>query len=364
MLAIVITKVILSMAVIFFVLNMAAILTWAERKQSALSMDRVGPNRASIGGIKLLGLMHIAADAIKMFSKEDFIPANAKTFYFYIAPIFAFAPVIFIFAVIPFGDVLIIGDMTIKLQIADLSFGILFIFAISSLSVYGVILAGWSSGNNYSFLGALRGCAQMISYEVTMGLSIIGIVIMYASLNLNDIVLRQGDMLLGFIPKWGIVLQPLGFILFFTAAIAESKRVPFDLPEGESELVAGYFTEYSSMKFGMFFLAEFAEIAVVAALVTTFFFGGWQVPFLGREGLDLPVIGAIHLPNLLVVLMQVGAFIIKIIFFCWLQLQIRWTLPRFRYDQLMKLGWKYLLPLSLVNIMISALIVHLVTTYR
>lgn len=335
-------------------LSLAAVLSWAERKQSAVLQDRIGPNRASILGLRLFGLFHPVADAIKMFFKEDFIPARGNRFLHTIAPFIAMMPALLTFAVIPFGDVIEIGGRKIPLQIADPNIGILFVFSIASLIVYGVILAGYSSYNNYAMLGAMRACAQMISYEVTLGLSIIGVLIVFNSVRLGEIVRMQGGLIWGVIPEWGIIYQPFAFILFLTAAIAETKRVPFDLPEGESEIQVGYFIEYSGMKWGMFFLAEFVEIVVVSALITTLFFGGWQVPYLLRDGFHIP--GGIYIPlnQYIVSILQVLSFGFKVIFFCWLQLMIRWTLPRFRFDQLMALCWKGLLPLSLLNIFVTA----------
>lgn len=347
--------------VIFALLNLAGLLTWAERKQSAIMQDRVGPNRANIGGITALGLLHPLADGIKMIFKEDFIPQGANRVLHTLAPAAALFPALVVFAVIPFGDVLIIGGKEISLQVANLNVGIVYIFAIASLSVYGTMLAGWASNNSYSLLGGLRASSQMISYEVSMGLSVLGLLMIYESAQLNVIVRQQGELLFGFLPKWGIVLQPLAFFLFVAAALAENKRVPFDLPEGESEII-GYFVEYSSMKFGMFFLAEFVEIVVISGLVTTLFFGGWQFPYLQADGFHWPfALGVLHLPHGLVVLMQVGSFVLKVLLGCWILLIIRWTLPRFRYDQVMRLGWKMMLPLSLVNLLVTAVVILLVT---
>lgn len=347
--------------VIFALLNLAGLLTWAERKQSAIMQDRIGPNRANIGGITAFGLLHPLADGIKMIFKEDFIPQGANRVLHTLAPAAALFPALVVFAVIPFGDVLIIGGKEISLQVANLNVGIVYIFAIASLSVYGTMLAGWASNNNYSLLGGLRASSQMISYEVSMGLSVLGLLMIYESAQLNVIVQQQGELLFGFLPKWGIVLQPLAFLLFVTAALAENKRVPFDLPEGESEII-GYFVEYSSMKFGMFFLAEFVEIVVISGLVTTLFFGGWQFPYLQADGFHWPfALGVLHLPHGLVVLMQVGSFTLKVLLGCWILLIIRWTLPRFRYDQVMRLGWKMMLPLALVNLLVTAIVILLVT---
>jgi NADH-quinone oxidoreductase subunit H len=347
--------------VLFALLNLAGLLTWAERKQSAVMQDRIGPNRANLGRITALGLLHPLADGIKMITKEDFIPEGAHRTLHTLAPAAALFPALVVFAVIPFGDVVYLFGREIPLQVANLNVGIVYIFAVSSLAVYGTMLAGWASNSNYSLLGGLRASSQMISYELSMGLSILGLLMIYQSAQLDVIVRQQGELLWGFLPKWGILVQPLAFCLFLGAALAENKRVPFDLPEGESEII-GYFVEYSSMKFGMFFLAEFVEIVVVAALTTTLFFGGWQVPYLQADGFHWPFDwGTWALPHWLVVLVQVGTFSLKVLLGCWVLLLVRWTLPRFRYDQVMRLGWKVWLPLALVNLCVTAVVVLLVT---
>jgi NADH-quinone oxidoreductase subunit H len=337
-------------------LILATLLTWAERKESALMQDRIGANRAAILGIRAIGLIHIIADAVKMIMKEDFIPPAGNKFIHSLAPVITFFSALAIMAVIPFGNVLRIGQYQFPLTVADIDVGILFVFAFGSLAVYGTILGGWASNNKLSLLGGMRGAAQMISYEIALGISIIGVAMVYGTLSLTGIVEGQGALLWGFLPKWGIVTQPLGFLLFFTAAYAESKREPFNLPEGESEIV-GFWTEYSSMKFGLFFFAEFVEVVIVAMVTTTLFFGGWQLWWLYDAGFVFPWGWVWNLPHLVVVILQVGAFFAKVAFFCWLQLLIRWTFPRFRYDQLMKLGWKILLPLGLINIAITAFLI-------
>ncbi len=334
-----------------FVFNLMGLLTWAERRGAAFIQDRLGPNRANVFGFTLIGLLHPLADGIKMMMKEDFIPAGADRVVHTIAPFLALFPVFVAFAVIPFGDRLPIFGYEVNLVVSEINIGILLVVAVMGLAIFGVFLGGWSSNNKWSLLGALRSAAQMISYEVTLGLTIIGILMVYQSVRLDEIVRAQGDLLFGFIPKWGIVTQPIGFLLFFTAAMAETKRTPFDLPEGESEIVAGYFLEYSGMKFGMFFMGEFAELVVVAGIVTSLFFGGWQIPWVTTEML-LNVF-----PGWLVALIQIGVFSVKVVALCWLQLTVRWTLPRFRYDQLMRLGWKMLLPISLANIFVTGLVI-------
>lgn len=353
---------ILDIIKIIFVLSgvftLVSLLTWIERKQSALMQDRIGANRADILGFRFIGLFHIIADGIKMLTKEDFIPPKANKFLHTLAPFIALFPVLVAFAVIPFGDKLVISGKEINLQIANLNVGILYVFGILSLGIYGVILGGWSSYNKYSLLGSIRAASQMISYEVTFGLTIIGLLMIYKTLDLSIIVKMQGDLLFGILPNWGVFLQPLGFILFFTAAIAETKRIPFDLPEGEPEII-GYFVEYSSMKFAMFFLSEFIEIIVAASVITTLFFGGWQVPFLTSTGFNFPYGISIVIPGNLISIIQMLSFGLKVCFFCWFMLLIRWTLPRFRYDQLMNFGWKMLLPLSILNVIITGSLIVL-----
>jgi len=331
-----------------FVLNLGGLMTWVERKQSAVMQDRVGANRASIFGLRLMGLFHPLADAIKMLTKEDFMPARADR------PLFLAAPVVSVFfalagfATIPFGDVLRIGGRDISLQAVQLNAGILYVFAMLSMGVYGVMLAGWASANNFALLGGQRAAALMISAEVAIGASIMGVTLVYGSLDLQEIARGQGEYWFnGVIPKWGIFTQPLGFILFLTAGIASTKRIPFDFPEGESEII-GYFVEYSGMKFGMFMMADFVETVVIAGMTTALFLGGWQVPWLSSDP-----------TSLVVVTLQVAAFVVKVGIMCWFLMLVRWTLPRFRYDQAMQLGWLALLPLSILNIVLTAAVLLL-----
>lgn len=375
------------------VLTLAGFLTWVERKMSAIMQDRIGPNRANIRlgrNWRLFGLFHIMADPVKLFFKEDFIPAGANRVLHTLAPMISLAVPLSLFAVIPFagplhihwkdipaaqipliggffpGDTLHLSDFLITFQIADLNVGILFIFAVSSLAIYGTMLAGWASNNKFSFLGSMRAASQMISYEVGLGLAVVGVVMIYGAVSLSTIVERQGELWLGVIPKWGVVAQPLGFLLFLACGMAEIKRAPFDLPEGESEIIAGFFTEYSSAKMTMFMFGEFVEWIVLGTVVATLFFGGWQVPYLSSEGISIPLLKinllfaqlepvqqhplALQLIQIGVVKLQALAFVVKVLFFVWLIGLIRWTLPRFRYDQIMKMGWKMVLPLALVNI--------------
>jgi NADH-quinone oxidoreductase subunit H len=353
-----------ALAALLMVLNMSGILLWVERKGSALIQDRIGANRANIFGGLLpfnLGLVNtLIADPIKLLTKEDFIPEGADRFLHFLAPFLAVFPVLVTFAAIPFGDVLVVGERTINLQVAALDVGILYVLAMSSLAVYGVVLGGWATNSRWSLLGAVRGSAQMISYEIALGLSLVAVVMTFGTLDLQEIARAQGASLWGVIPLWGVVYQPLAFVILLIAGIAESKRVPFDLPEGESELVAGYFTEYSGMKQAAFMLSDFAEIVMVSALATTLFFGAWQVPFLARDGWHLPGGAAIAMPQLAVAALQVMSFTVKVFLLSAFQILVRWSLPRYRYDQLMDLGWKWLLPVALANVAVTAVVIVLV----
>ncbi len=334
----------------------APVLTWVERKQSAIMQDRVGANRADIMGFTALGLFHAIADAIKMFTKEDFVPQGANRFLHTLSPIIAVIPAILTFAVVPFGGQYDLWGTKVNLVISDLDVGLLFVFAIASIATYGYVISGWASNNNWSLLGSMRTASQMISYEVTMGLTIVGVLMVYGTMKLTEIGAAQEDFF-----NWGFFLQPVGFFMFLAASIAENKRIPFDAPEAESELVAGYFTEYSGLKFGMFFMSEFIEMVTIGAIVTILFFGGWHIPFLSSATLLswLDFLGT-NWANLVLMLINVGVFWAKVIFFIWFQMTIRWTLPRFRYDQIMKLGWKILLPLSLANILITGIVILVV----
>ncbi|HDY89541.1 MAG TPA: NADH-quinone oxidoreductase subunit NuoH [bacterium] len=312
--------------VIGLLLLVIAYLIWVERKVMAHMQVRLGPMR-----VGWHGLLQPIADGLKLIFKEDIIPTHASKVLFVLAPVIATVPALMTFAVIPFGDTISIMGYSIDMVITDVNIGILYILAITSVGVYGVLIAGWSSNNKYSLLGGLRSSAQMISYELSLGLSLIGVLMFTQSLSLVDIVNAQSKY-------WFVFLQPVGFIVYAISAIAEVNRCPFDLPEAETELVAGFHTEYSSMKFALFFMAEYANIITVSAIAVTFFFGGWRGPFLP------PIVW----------------FMIKlalcIFFFIWL----RSTYPRFRYDQLMKFGWKVLLPVALANILITGVVMVLI----
>jgi NADH-quinone oxidoreductase subunit H len=340
-----------AIVVILMVLSLAGLLGWVERKGSALVQDRIGANRASVFGFAGLGLINtMLADPIKFLTKEDVVPAAVDRRLHLLAPCVNLFPALVTFAVIPFGDVLRVGEREIPLQVAELNIGVLYVLVMASVGVYGVVLGGWASNNRWSLLGGLRGSAQMISYEIAMGLGLISAILFYGTVDLQTMVRAQAGSPLA----WGFVYQPIALLLLLTAGIAESKRVPFDLPESESELVSGYFTEYSGVKHLMFFMTDFVEVIIVSGLVATMFFGGWQVPYLDARGFVLPGGAMLPLAPLAVALLQVAAFTVKVVVLCWLQIMIRWTLPRFRYDQLMRLGWRGLVPLGLANVMVTA----------
>jgi NADH-quinone oxidoreductase subunit H len=360
---------------------LAPVITWIERKQSAVMQDRIGANRADVAGITLLGLMHPLADVIKLLSKEDVVPTGANRVIHMLAPLVGALPAVIAFAVIPFGGVYTFGAHTLSLVVADPDWGLLYIFAIGSIATYGAVMAGWASNNNWSLLGGLRASAQMISYEVTMGLSVVGIFMVFGTLQLQDMVLGQDgtlrmfgfvEVLLGVplppwlewarLPAWGIVYQPLGFLMFLTTIMAEKKWPPFDIPEGDSEIVAGYFLEYSGMRFGLFYMAEFIEVVVIAGVVTTIFLGGWAVPYLDQAtiiGAITPTFGEGFATGVCMIV-HFATFMAKVIFMIWFQMLLRWTLPRFRYDQVMDLCWKIILPLSIANIFVTGVVILLV----
>lgn len=328
-------------------------------------------------GLRLIGLLHPAADGLKSIFKEDIVPPAADRLIHSLAPIISFFPVLIVMSVIPFGDRLCLGPQgdwatvlqplsgactgkSFSLQMVEFDVGVLFFFALGGTGIIGAALAGWASNNKYSLLGGLRAASQMVSYEVSLGLSLIGVFMIYGTMRVDEMIRWQSEN------AWGIFVQPFAFLLFFTAAIAESKRIPFDMPEGESEIVAGYYTEYSGMKFAMFFFAEYVAVVTSSALIVALFFGGWDLPFLTPSGIRLAFAGKVwveaELPQLAVVLIGVAGFIGKTLLLCWLQLLIRWTLPRFRYDQLMNLTWRKLLPWALANVLVTGLVMMVVLT--
>jgi NADH-quinone oxidoreductase subunit H len=355
-------------------MGFGVILTWVERKQAAVMSDRIGANRAYLRipftQVKLvwLGLFHGMADGLKMLLKEDWKPKTYDWYAYAVAPWVVFAPVLLVFAVIPFGGNLVpaklfpgladwFGDRSYAMQIARLDAGLLMVFAFGGMTVIGAMLAGWASSNKYSLLGALRAGSQMISYELVMGLTLLGLILIYGTLDLTTIVQRQSGIVLGFLPAWGVVYQPFAATLFMAAAIAENKRIPFDLPEAESELISGYFTEYSGMKMGLFMFAEFIEIAIIAALFTTLFLGGYNLPYMSDSGFAFPGGFTVALPHAAVVLTQVIVFLAKVLILCSFQILIRWSLPRFRYDQVLRFAWKFMFPLALANLIVTVVFV-------
>jgi NADH-quinone oxidoreductase subunit H len=339
-------------AVLAVVMTFVAYSVLVERKVSAWIQDRVGPNRTAppllrkipiIGPFLIsLGIFQPIADGLKFILKEDFTPAHVRKVYFSLAPVIAMIPALMTIAVIPFGSNLGLQ----KMVIADLNVGVLYTFGIVSLAVYGIVLAGYASNSKYPFLGGIRSSAQMVSYEISMGLSVIPIFMIVGNLNLSEVITHQARH------GWLILYAPLSFVIFLVAAFAETNRLPFDLPESETELVGGYHTEYSSMRFGLFFMGEYAAMIAVSAMMVVLFFGGWTLPF---GGLDRPAetvgIGILHIVIFLVKLLSVMILII------W----VRWMLPRFRYDQLMDLGWRRFIPLALANILITAIVLWFTT---
>ena len=400
-----------------------AVLVWMERRGAAYFQDRSGPNRASVFGFRAGGLVQNLADAVKLITKEDIIPGHVKhKFYFVFAPVIVFTIALVSFAAVPFADALVLNGKQYLMQGIPTDLGILWFLALAGFGVYGIILAGWSSHNKYGMLGGLRAAAQVISYEIPMGLAIISALVVYGTVNLTEMAQFQGQLLFGFIPMWGVILQPLGAIIFIVAAFAEANRTPFDLAEGESELVAGFHIEYSSMKFGMFFMGEYVAMFTSSAVIVTLFFGGYQIPWLNTETLVnntrmvtfllmalLPVFAllfagwisknnrshylrendprareaAIYIKclwglvialelvlflflisgsggdaaRILAAGLQILTFLVKTTFMCFVYVWVRWTLPRFRYDQLQRLGWQTLLPLSLLNIFVTSAVV-------
>jgi NADH-quinone oxidoreductase subunit H len=335
----IIVSVVKSLVLLIILLTAVAYTVWLERKVVGHMQNRWGPTR-----VGPFGLLQPAADGLKFLFKEDLTPPHVYKPLFLAAPLISVILALTSIAVIPFGNWVWIGNQVIPLQITDVNIGVLLILGVTSMGVYGVALAGWSSNNKYSLLGGLRASAQMVSYEISLGLSLVGVLIMAGSFSLREIVNAQGGHFWGFIPHWNIFNgQIIGFFCYLMAAYAETNRIPFDLPEAETELVAGYHTEYSSMKFAMFFMAEYANMITVACLATLLFFGGWHGPVVGH--------------GILAALLPVFWFAAKVVAFLFLYIWVRGTLPRFRYDQLMSFGWKFLLPLSLANVIATAIAV-------
>jgi NADH-quinone oxidoreductase subunit H len=405
-------------------LQFVPIMIWLERKGSAIIQDRIGPNRAEVFGFRLFGMVHNISDVIKLLNKENITPTNANRFFFVLAPFWSMTVSLFPLLIIPLAAPMELADHAVRFQAADFNVGILYVLSITSMGVFAVILAGWASNNKFSLMGGIRSSAQMISYELSMGLAIVALLMVYQTAQVSALVDVQGGLLTIFghalpLPNWGVFLQPVAFILFLVASFAETNRSPFDLAEGESELVAGYHVEYSSVKFALFFMAEYSNMVVASFVIATLFFGGYQVPYFSTETLvshpkevliAVCVLGFIKCVLLgylvgrkarqqetvfhqgvqkwepflfsgvfyslavvalaalvyalngsfapwfgpvLTALLQAGCLLAKVLFFCWLFVWVRWTLPRFRYDQLMNLGWKMLLPLGLLNLLVT-----------
>ncbi len=406
---------------LLFSLGAAPILVWVERRVAGFIQDRLGPNRCNIAGFRLGGLIQSFADMLKLVFKEDFRAGAIKEkFVFMIAPVIVFASAFLSYMVMPFADNLTIGSQTFMMQGLPVNLGVLWFLAFAGLSIYGIILGGWASNNKYSLLGSVRAGAQVISYEASMTLALISLLVTYGSINLVDIVNFQSGLIFGFIPAWGIVMQPLAAIIFIVTSFAEANRTPFDIAEGESEIVGGYHTEYSAMKFGLFFVGEYVAMSASSALIVTLFFGGYNIPWLGTTTLkehfstvmwvvvvalpilsyffrgwiiknniwpkaddkrnnetkwlvrillviNVVVIGVLGYflyagigettTNIAVAIIQIATFAIKLLLMNFVFVWVRWTLPRFRYDQLQDLGWRVLLPLSIANIFVTALVV-------
>lgn len=315
---------------------MAMYSTWAERKVAAFLQDRVGPNRAGWGG-----LLQPLADGMKLFAKEEFEPDTKNRFLFFVGPAIAMSTALMTSAVIPWGDKLEIFGRTVYLQATDLDASLLYIFAILSIGVYGIMIGGWASNNKFSLMGAVRAASQMVSYEVAMGLSVIALIMMTGTLSLKEMSIQQAGM------NWNVFYQPLGFLIFLICAFAETNRTPFDLAECETELVGGYHTEYSSMKMGFYLFAEYANMFISSTIIAVLYFGGYNYP--GMQWMVDNV--GVNTANII----GIGVLFIKICFFIFFYMWVRWTIPRFRYDQLMNLGWKILIPLSIANIIITGI---------
>ena len=331
-------KLILAIIVFVVSLGVAAYATYGERKIAAFMQDRIGPDRAGP-----FGLLQPVADGIKMFMKENFTPTDADKFLFIIGPAIAMLTALMTSAIIPWGQDLVLFGKTYPLQVTDLDIGILYISGVLSVGVYGIMIGGWASNNKFALLGAIRASSQMISYEIGMGIALIAVILMSGSLSVRTIVEQQHGI------NWNIWYQPLGFLIFITCAFAECNRTPFDLPESEQELVGGYHTEYSSMKLGLYLFAEYINMFISSAVMSSLYFGGYNYP-----GMDWV---AANVPAPVAVLMGVGVFFVKIISFLLFFMFIRWTIPRFRYDQLLRLGWRVLMPLALLNMLVTGFFV-------
>lgn len=335
--ALLLEKSILVAILTLITLGIAAYSTYGERKVAAFMQDRIGPNRAG-----KFGLLQPLADAGKLFFKEEFIPVKAEKWLFILGPAVAMVTATITSAVIPWGTEIPMFGRNVQLQVADVNIGVLYIMGVVSVGVYGIMIGGWASNNKYSLFGAIRASAQMISYELSMGLALIAVIMMSGTLSLREIVAQQEGI------NWNIFYQPVGFLLFFVSALAECNRAPFDLPECETELIGGYHTEYSSMKLGFYLFSEYVNMFVSSALMVTLYFGGYNFP--GMSGITDPTFLGIA---------QVVVMFAKVFFFIFVFMWIRWTLPRFRYDQLMHLGWKAMIPLALANMVVTGAVILL-----
>lgn len=345
-------------------IQIVPVMIWAERKGAALIQDRPGPNRAGLDFTSRwpwkvlrpfahLGLLHPIADAVKFIFKEDPIPHHVNKFLYAVAPSLCLIPACLVVATLPFADSAVILGHTVQVQIADLDVAIIYMLAIGSLGVYGIMFGGWASNNKYSLIGAMRASSQIISYEIPLGLAAAAAVTVFGTFSLREITQMQEGTLWGFLPNWGVFYQPVGFALLFISAFAETNRLPFDLPETEAELVAGFHTEYGSMKFAVFFMAEYMNMATISGIMTVLYFGGWKVPYVT----DAQLLSTLGHQNL-VALVQVGAFVAKLLVFMIIFVWVRWTIPRFRFDQLLRLAWGSLIPIGLVNLIITAAILY------
>ena len=341
MAAVLIFKIVLIVVLFALSLAIAAYSTYAERKVAAFMQDRLGPNRAGP-----FGLLQPLADGVKMFMKEEILPATSNKYLFIAGPAITMTTALMTSAVIPWGPEVTIAGVKVPLQVADINIGILYVLGVVSLGVYGIMIGGWASNNKYSLLGAVRASSQMISYELAMGMSIIAIIMSSGSLSIGEIVNGQSGWA-GM--HWNIFIQPLGFLIFIICAFAECNRTPFDLPESETELVGGYHTEYSSMKLGFYLFAEYVNMFISSAMIAALYFGGYNFP--GMETVQNSV-GEVWFA-----LICVAVFFAKILFFIFFFMWVRWTIPRFRFDQLMNLGWKVLLPLSILNVLITGAVI-------
>lgn len=348
------------------------ILVWLERRGSAFIQNRFGPNR-----VGPLGLVQLLADAVKFLTKEDFVPDKGNRFMFYAAPVFALIPAAIAYMAIPMSVPLKLENYTFLIQGFEINVGIVFVLGISSLAAYTILMAGWGSGSKFSLMGAMRAAAQIVSYELALGLSVVGVILMYGTFNFTEMIAAQQGPLqfsaFGYtvtshlLPNWGIFYQPVGMILFFAATFAESNRLPFDLAEGEAELVAGFHTEYGGFKMLMFFIGEYGHMMIASGLMATFFFGGYSIPYVSVQDVQqigMNLFGSEIAANVFNTVVHFLMYNLKFAVFLWIFIHVRWTLPRFRYDQLMDLGWKTMLPWALANTMITAIVMYVTHQFK